>query len=400
MSQLKDVTEASFDADVVSNSRPVLVDLWAEWCGPCKALSPTLKKVSEQFVGTVDFVKVNVDENASIRDRFGVRGIPTLLLLDKGVEVGRVVGSRSAAQLAKFIDGYLGTSTELPKLDASQLKAFNGNPAKKQEIVASLRSLLSRKHANLSEAMWEGDLSGAIQFAANTADMDDCALSLGIASDVLSVVETLSTYRGTHIGAAEFVTGWLDAVEIGATLTAIPGRLLIQVLRNARLNDALSTNERAQAVRDQLLALYDGAPTASAEFAASLGAAKEQAAKIDDPILNGILTASAVPLSDPSILAQIVFLVTNIRSAQLRAEVDWTGQDEARFAESMQGLVNEAIARGEQSGRGDALLELLRQRDPELARRFAHHYFEGSEARGATGRAIGDALIELTRTFH
>ncbi|ASD81420.1 thioredoxin [Burkholderia gladioli] len=397
MSSLKDVTEASFDSDVVRNTRPVLVDLWAEWCGPCKALAPILKKVSEQFVGTVDFVKVNVDENASIRDRFGVRGIPTLLLLDKGVEVGRVVGNRTVAQLAKFIDGHLGTATELPTANVANLKAFNGDEAKKQSIVTSLRALVSRKQAVPSEVMWEGDLNGAIQFAANIADIDDCAQNLGIAADVLSIVESLSTYRGTNLGAAQFTTDWLDAVNAGANLSALPGRLLVAALRSSTLSDATGSNDSAQAVREKLITLYDeGSP----EVVANLGVAKEEAARIDDPVLKDVLTAASVPLSDPSILSQLLFRIANLRCARLRTEIDWTAQDEHRFAEAMQGLVNEAVARGEKPARGDALLDILRERDPELARRFAYQYFEGAEARVEVGRAFGDALIELTRTFH
>uniref|UniRef100_UPI0005BE00A6 thioredoxin n=1 Tax=Burkholderia gladioli TaxID=28095 RepID=UPI0005BE00A6 len=95
MSDLKSVTEASFEADVTQNSRPVLIDFWAEWCGPCKALAPTLEKVARNFEGKVDIVKVNVDEHPSLRERFGVRGIPALVLVNGGREAGRIVGNRT-----------------------------------------------------------------------------------------------------------------------------------------------------------------------------------------------------------------------------------------------------------------------------------------------------------------
>src|SRR4051812_49056724 len=139
MSDLKNVTEASFDADVISNKLPVLVDFWAEWCGPCKALAPTLKKLSLEYAGKLSIVKVNVDEHAFARERFAVRGIPAMILFNQGREVARAVGAKSATQLARFIDGHLGTESGISTAAPTTFSAFSGDAGFKERVVSTLR---------------------------------------------------------------------------------------------------------------------------------------------------------------------------------------------------------------------------------------------------------------------
>jgi len=107
MSGIKQVSDTSFDQDVLKSDVPVLVDYWAEWCGPCRMIAPVLEEVSRDYAGRVQVAKVNVDDNQSIAQRFGVRGIPTLMLFRNGAVIGTSVGALSKSQLTLFLDSHL-----------------------------------------------------------------------------------------------------------------------------------------------------------------------------------------------------------------------------------------------------------------------------------------------------
>ena len=104
---IKHVSDASFDADVLKSGRPVLVDYWAEWCGPCKAIAPILDEVSKDYADRLQVAKMNVDENRAVPAKFGIRGIPTLMLFKDGQLAATKVGALTKAQLTSFIDGHL-----------------------------------------------------------------------------------------------------------------------------------------------------------------------------------------------------------------------------------------------------------------------------------------------------
>ena len=111
---IAEATEANF-ADVVERaSLPVVVDLWAPWCGPCRMISPALEEVARRLRGRMKLVKVNVDENPQISARFGVQGIPTLLLFRDGQVIDRVVGARGAEQLQAWVEGALAGASTSP----------------------------------------------------------------------------------------------------------------------------------------------------------------------------------------------------------------------------------------------------------------------------------------------
>ena len=101
---IKHVSEASFEADVLKSERPVLVDFWAEWCGPCKAIAPILEEIAKDYDGKITVAKVDVDSNQGISAKFGIRGIPTLILFKNGVSAAQKVGAVSKGQLTAFID--------------------------------------------------------------------------------------------------------------------------------------------------------------------------------------------------------------------------------------------------------------------------------------------------------
>jgi len=103
MSGIKQVSDSSFDQDVLKSDTPVLVDYWAEWCGPCRMIAPVLEEVSRDYAGRVQVAKLNVDDNQAIAQRFGVRGIPTLMLFRNGAVIGTSVGALSKSQLTLFL---------------------------------------------------------------------------------------------------------------------------------------------------------------------------------------------------------------------------------------------------------------------------------------------------------
>src|SRR6516165_3464767 len=95
---VKHVTDASFDGDVLKSETPVLVDYWAEWCGPCKMIAPILDEVSKDYGGRLQVAKMNVDDNREVPARYGIRGIPTLMLFKGGEAAATKVGALSKAQ--------------------------------------------------------------------------------------------------------------------------------------------------------------------------------------------------------------------------------------------------------------------------------------------------------------
>ena len=97
-------TDNDFDADVINNEKSVLVDFWAEWCGPCKAIAPILDELAEEFDATLDVVKLNVDENPSVSQKFGIRSIPTIIIFKNGAVQAQKLGAMSKSQLVEFIN--------------------------------------------------------------------------------------------------------------------------------------------------------------------------------------------------------------------------------------------------------------------------------------------------------
>lgn len=101
---IKTISDTSFDADVLKSDKPVLVDFWATWCGPCKMVAPIFDEVSKEYAGKVTFAKMDVDSNQATPARFGIRGIPTLILFKNGAVAAQKVGALSKSQLIAFID--------------------------------------------------------------------------------------------------------------------------------------------------------------------------------------------------------------------------------------------------------------------------------------------------------
>lgn len=104
---ITNVSDASFEADVINADCPVLVDYWAEWCGPCKMISPILDEIATEYAGKLKVAKVNIDDNQETPAKYGIRGIPTLMVFKNGNIEATKVGALSKSQLAAFIDSAL-----------------------------------------------------------------------------------------------------------------------------------------------------------------------------------------------------------------------------------------------------------------------------------------------------
>jgi thioredoxin 1 len=105
--QIRETSDHSFEKDVLQSERPVLVDFWAEWCAPCKALNPAVEAVALKYAATAHVVKMNIDDNPSVAQRYGIRGLPTLILFKGGKEEDRIVGAISKEVLSRMIDKHV-----------------------------------------------------------------------------------------------------------------------------------------------------------------------------------------------------------------------------------------------------------------------------------------------------
>ncbi len=101
------VTDATFEAEVLQAGEPVLVDYWAEWCGPCRHMAPVLDEIAHEYTGRLKVAKLNIDQNQGVPPRYGIRGIPTLMLFKKGEVEATRVGALSKSQLTAFLDSNL-----------------------------------------------------------------------------------------------------------------------------------------------------------------------------------------------------------------------------------------------------------------------------------------------------
>lgn len=104
---MKEVTDATFDSDVLKAATPVLVDFWAPWCGPCRMVTPVLEKVAEQYKGRVEVVKLNTDDNPAVSMQYGIRSIPTVALFKDGDVVDGVIGAAPIGHYTKLLDKHL-----------------------------------------------------------------------------------------------------------------------------------------------------------------------------------------------------------------------------------------------------------------------------------------------------
>ncbi len=107
----KEATDSNFQSDILGSDKPVLVDFWAEWCGPCRMIAPTVEAIAEEYGDKAGVYKMNVDENMNVPQQYGIRGIPTLILFKNGQEQERIVGAVTREAIARVIDKYVDASS-------------------------------------------------------------------------------------------------------------------------------------------------------------------------------------------------------------------------------------------------------------------------------------------------
>jgi thioredoxin 1 len=112
--RVREVSDNSFEHEVLESEKPVLVDFWAEWCGPCRMLAPTVEAIAEQYSEIAAVVKLNVDDNPSTAEAYGIKGIPTLILFSEGREVERVIGATSKESISRMIEKH----SSLPRMES------------------------------------------------------------------------------------------------------------------------------------------------------------------------------------------------------------------------------------------------------------------------------------------
>ena len=115
--RVREVNDNSFEKEVLQSDKPVLVDFWAEWCGPCRMLAPTIEAVAEQYWATASVVKLNVDDNPRSAANYGIKGIPTMILFSQGKEVERIVGVTGKESIGRLIEKH--AQLEAPKEKAA-----------------------------------------------------------------------------------------------------------------------------------------------------------------------------------------------------------------------------------------------------------------------------------------
>ncbi|PZU06941.1 MAG: thioredoxin [Sphingobium sp.] len=403
MSGITTVTDDNFDDYIRKSTEPVLVDFWAAWCGPCKALAPTLDGLAQDYHGVVSIAKMDVDANQATRDRLDVRGIPMLALFVDGQEIARLTGIQSKAKLSSFLDGHLDrTPSEQPSaaVPAIPTSAFLGDPAVKALCLERLHRHIAAETALPGFTTWDGANGSPLGCATECASADDAAAATGIPASLIELADMLATYYGSAAAGSTCVAEWLDAVPVGADCSGLPVEMIVALLQTAEVREAVDTDPALSALLAEIVALHREAPDrADAGRWAKLRQRVTELVKSGDGVegaLRECLESATWPLSNGDVLRDVLNNGSMIPTARATSSAGWTNEDERNASTQLNEIAKEMIGAGREPS--DAADEFIR-RNPELGNRWMAAVTAQQDAMIAFGQAVGCLLLERTRAL-
>lgn len=395
---LKSVTDADFDREVLEQGRAVLVDFWASWCGPCKAMAPILDVLARDYEGVVDIAKINVDQNGDVRDRFGINGLPTLALFRDGREVARLLGVQSRTKLNAFLDANLDGEARRPDPAAGAAvptRAFGGDAAVKAACIARLEEYVAHG-TSLSETAEEDD-PGIQPLCLATEQMmpEAVAGSLGVPLPLVPAIDILATYYGTAVAGGAFVLAWLRSVPVGADLSGLPRDLLLAVLESKEVREASVSSEGFADLHRQIVSTHRENP-GFAEWARLREAVGKRIIGKEGflRMLGTCLQRACWPCTDPDVVAQTISSAAFIPATRVSQEMGWT-RAEQKIADTL--LKESAEVLIAERGSPIGALDRVARDNPEIAERFKAHSNGYYDAMRNFGQFVGQALLNLTR---
>jgi thioredoxin len=403
MPSIKSVSETEFDTEVLRSKTPVLVDFWAEWCVPCKALAPTLHTLAQQYSGVLEIKKVNIDENPAMRDLYRVRGIPLLALFVEGKEVARVTGARSRSTLSLFIDQHLKRESDVCDMTGGPTvwRAFDGDLARKAQCEQRLRAHIESKTIQPGYTAWNGKEGSALGCATERNDPEECARMLGLPTSMITFIDSLSTDFSSQIEAGGFVLKWLQALTPGVKTSGLPRSMVLCLLQSDLF--ARSVGEEAS-LREALQRVIEAHSNAGEEIASEADwapirqALREQRAQANgmrQTLLDCLHNASWLARDDEA-LREILTQICGLAGLEARDRIRLTHEEEREMGR----LLNEAAKRLIAEGRSPQEARQLIEREmPERWKHFDEGMTGILNAIQEFGQQIAQQLIECTRAL-
>lgn len=384
---LKHVTDTDFDQEVLAQTRPVLVDFWANWCGPCKAMSPTLDALAGAYEGVLDIVKVNADENRLLCDRFGISGLPTLALFQNGEEVARLLGLQTRTKLCAFLDGHLeGSPAHTAEVDECPSKTFAADQSVRDACIARMEEHIAHGPSGDEYVLPMGIASGK-------KTPEACAEVLGLPCALVSAVDILATYYGTAEAGHAFVLSWLKALPVGADFTGMPRDLLLAILNSADMCDVVADDAGLKALYQKVVAGHqEPGFTGWGDVRKELG---RYVTGLEGPqrAAGKCLQTACWPYTNPDVLAETIRSAAFIPAACISRDMGWTKEDQKTADSLLKACAEVLIA---ENGTPEGALDLVARDHPEFAERYSRHSNRYFSAMGLFGQFVGTTLMTLT----